>query len=188
MTTAPTDILKQLDDPEPGSTWFWSLASIVAFVVIIVAASAFYFKIDSFEEDAKVIDQPTLSLEQLRATQREELAVYSTPGPCLMEQPQPSRAFQLIAPWKCSCKTPRTRRKHCPPTASQLRHQLRHQPQLPPQLPPRNLERLNEFAPSHTACLSHRGGGVGRIGLRSTAARSTRVSGASANHRRSQGT
>jgi len=77
MTTAPTDILKQLDDPEPGSTWFWSLATIVAFVVIIVAASAFYFKIDSFEEDAKVIDQPTLSLEQLRATQREELAVYS---------------------------------------------------------------------------------------------------------------
>jgi len=77
MTTAPTDILKQLDDPEPGSTWFWSLATIVAFVVVVVAASAFYFKIDSFEEDAKVIDQPTLSLEQLRATQREELAVYS---------------------------------------------------------------------------------------------------------------
>ena len=47
------------------------------FVVVVVAASAFYFKIDSFEEDAKVIDQPTLSLEQLRATQREELAVYS---------------------------------------------------------------------------------------------------------------
>ena len=77
MTTAPTDILKQLDDPEPGSTWFWSLATIVTFVVVVVAASAFYFKIDSFEEDAKVIDQPTLSLEQLRATQREELAVYS---------------------------------------------------------------------------------------------------------------
>ena len=77
MTTAPTDILKQLDDPEPGTTWFWSLASIVVFVVIIVAASAFYFKIDSFEIDAKVIDQPTLSLEQLRAAQREELAVYS---------------------------------------------------------------------------------------------------------------
>ena len=78
MTTAPTDILKQLDDPEPGTTWFWSLASIVVFVVIIVAASAFYFKIDSFEIDAKVIDQPTLSLEQLRASQREELAMYST--------------------------------------------------------------------------------------------------------------
>ena len=77
MTTAPTDILKQLDDPEPGSTWFWSLASIVVFVVIIVAASAFYFKIDSFEVDAKIIEQPTLSLEQLRAGQREELAVYS---------------------------------------------------------------------------------------------------------------
>jgi hypothetical protein len=77
MTTAQTDILKQLDDPEPGSTWFWSLASIVVFVVIIVAASAFYFKVDSFEIDAKVIDQPTLSLEQLRTTQREELAVYS---------------------------------------------------------------------------------------------------------------
>lgn len=77
MTTAQTDILKQLDDPEPGSTWFWSLASIVVFVVIIVAASAFYFKVDSFEVDAKIIDQPTLSLEQLRASQREELAVYS---------------------------------------------------------------------------------------------------------------
>lgn len=77
MTTAQTDILKQLDDPEPGSTWFWSLASIVVFVVIIVAASAFYFKVDSFEVDAKIIDQPTLSLEQLRAAQREELAVYS---------------------------------------------------------------------------------------------------------------
>ncbi len=78
MATAPTDMLKQLDDPEPGSTWFWSLASIVVFVVIIVAASAFYFKVDSFEIDAKVIDQPTLSLEQLRATQREELSTYST--------------------------------------------------------------------------------------------------------------
>lgn len=77
MTTAQTDILKQLDDPEPGSTWFWSLATIVVFVVIIVAASAFYFKVDSFEVDAKIIDQPTLSLEQLRAAQREELAVYS---------------------------------------------------------------------------------------------------------------
>ncbi|MCE9619340.1 MAG: hypothetical protein K8R92_05485 [Planctomycetes bacterium] len=77
MTTANPDLLQQLDDPEPGSTWFVSLATIVIFVVIVVAASAFYFKIDEHEIDAKVVDQPTLDLEHLRAAQREELAVYS---------------------------------------------------------------------------------------------------------------
>jgi hypothetical protein len=77
MTTAPSDFLKQLDDPEPGSTWFFSLASIVVFVVIVVATSAFYFRVDQHELTAKEIDQPSLDLERLRAAQREELAVYS---------------------------------------------------------------------------------------------------------------
>jgi hypothetical protein len=66
----------QLDDPEPGSTWFFSLAGIVILVALVVAASVMYFRAETGEVDAKVIDQGYERLDTLRSSWREQLASY----------------------------------------------------------------------------------------------------------------
>ena len=66
----------QLDDPEPGSTWFFSLAGIVILVALVVAASAMYFHADARETETKVIDPAYAKLETVRATWREQLGSY----------------------------------------------------------------------------------------------------------------
>jgi hypothetical protein len=66
----------QLDDPEPGSTWFFSLAGIVILVALVVAASVMYFRAETGEVDTKVIDQGYERLDALRSSWREQLASY----------------------------------------------------------------------------------------------------------------
>jgi hypothetical protein len=66
----------QLDDPEPGSTWFFSLAGIVILVALVVAASVMYFHVENREVDEKVVDPAYAKLESTRARWREELGSY----------------------------------------------------------------------------------------------------------------
>jgi len=66
----------QLDDPEPGSTWFFSLAGIVILVALVVAASVMYFHVENREVDEKVVDPAYAKLETTRAGWREQLGSY----------------------------------------------------------------------------------------------------------------
>jgi hypothetical protein len=76
MSADTASITTQLDDPEPGSTWFFSLAGIVILVALVVAASVMYFHAETRETDAKVIDPAYANLEAVRATWREQLGSY----------------------------------------------------------------------------------------------------------------
>jgi len=76
MSANTSAIPTQLDDPEPGSTWFFSLAGIVILVALVVAASVMYFHAETRETDAKVIDPAYANLEAVRATWREQLGSY----------------------------------------------------------------------------------------------------------------
>ena len=73
MSANTAAIPTQLDDPEPGSTWFFSLAGIVILVALVVAASVMFFHVDARETETKVIDPAYASLERIRAGWREQL-------------------------------------------------------------------------------------------------------------------
>ena len=66
----------QLDDPEPGSTWFFSLAGIVILVALVVAASVMYFHVENREVEEKVVDPAYAKLEATRGKWREQLGSY----------------------------------------------------------------------------------------------------------------
>ena len=76
MSANTAAIPTQLDDPEPGSTWFFSLAGIVILVALVVAASVMYFHAETSETDVKVVDQAYVKLESARGTWREQLSSY----------------------------------------------------------------------------------------------------------------
>lgn len=79
MSEAPTNPdLPILDDPEAGSTWFISLVSIVLLVVTVLALVVMYFGFEAAEVDRKVVDKPTMALEELRLSQEESLTGYGT--------------------------------------------------------------------------------------------------------------
>ena len=73
MSANTAAIPTQLDDPEPGSTWFFSLAGIVILVALVVAASVMFFHVDARETETKVIDPAYATLENLRKGWREQL-------------------------------------------------------------------------------------------------------------------
>lgn len=79
MSEAPINPdLPILDDPEAGSTWFISLVSIVLLVVTVLALVVMYFGFEAAEVDRKVVDKPTMALEELRLSQEESLTGYGT--------------------------------------------------------------------------------------------------------------
>ncbi|MAC74363.1 MAG: hypothetical protein GY728_11920 [Phycisphaeraceae bacterium] len=70
------DYRVQMDDPEPGATWFLSLVSLVLMVVVVLAAVAMYFGFAEGEIDRKIVDRPTVELQKLRLSQQEQLTEY----------------------------------------------------------------------------------------------------------------
>jgi hypothetical protein len=53
---------EQLDDPEMGSTWFYSIVGIIIFVVFCLAVSVLFFGVErGFVEDRVVKEKPVLS-------------------------------------------------------------------------------------------------------------------------------
>ncbi|MCH2161633.1 MAG: hypothetical protein MK085_07130 [Phycisphaerales bacterium] len=66
----------RLDDPEFGATWFLTLASVVVFIVCVLALSAVYFDFEEAEVETKIMDQPVIALQKLRLGQEELLTTY----------------------------------------------------------------------------------------------------------------
>ena len=68
---------EQLDDPEAGWTWFFSLASIILLVITVVAVTVIFYFFQDLEVEKKVIDQPARQLSELRSEQEAQLDGYS---------------------------------------------------------------------------------------------------------------
>ncbi len=79
MSHEPTHSdIELMDDPEAGSTWFFSLVSIVLMAVVVFALVAMYFGFAKAEVEAKVVDRPAKQLEKLKLSQLEMLTSYGT--------------------------------------------------------------------------------------------------------------
>jgi hypothetical protein len=68
---------EQLDDPESGWTWFFSLASIILLVITVVAVTVIFYFFRDLEVEKKVIDQPARQLSELRTEQEAQLDQYA---------------------------------------------------------------------------------------------------------------
>lgn len=65
--------LELMDDPEAGSTWFFSLVSVVLMAVTVLGLVAIYFGFADVEVEEKVLDRKVRSLEKLRLAQETTL-------------------------------------------------------------------------------------------------------------------
>ena len=72
------DDAEMLDDPEAGSTWFLSLVSVVVMVVTVLGLVVMFFDFADAEIDRKIVERPTVSLEELKLGQQETLTEYGT--------------------------------------------------------------------------------------------------------------
>ena len=72
------DDAEMLDDPEAGSTWFLSLVSVVVMVVTVLALVVMFFDFADAEIDRKIVERPSVSLEELKLGQQETLTEYGT--------------------------------------------------------------------------------------------------------------
>lgn len=72
----------QMDDPEMGATWFYSIVGIVFFIVFVLAVAVLYFASSEAETVVRVIDERPASFG-MRNEQQGLLGVtevYETPG------------------------------------------------------------------------------------------------------------
>lgn len=76
MQSEATATTEQLDDPEMGSTWFYSIVGIIIFVVFCLAVSVLFFGVEKgFVEDRVIDEKPALSTS-LRNEQQGLLGQY----------------------------------------------------------------------------------------------------------------
>lgn len=85
----------QLDDPEAGSTWFLSLASIIVFTVSVLALSAMFFDFESGEVEEKIVKEPVKALQELRLSHEELLTEY---GQYELEDPDGQKIQRIRIP------------------------------------------------------------------------------------------
>jgi hypothetical protein len=64
------------DDPEMGSTWFVTIATIIMFAVSVLAISAMYFGFEDGEVEVKIVDAPAEAFQEMRLSQQEVLTEY----------------------------------------------------------------------------------------------------------------
>ena len=64
------------DDPEMGSTWFVTIATIIIFAVSVLAISAMYFDFEGDEVEVKIVDAPAEAFQEMRLSQQEVLTEY----------------------------------------------------------------------------------------------------------------
>ena len=76
MSSHNAPVTEQMDDPESGWTWFLSLASIVIFIVTVVAIVAMFYAFEDNEVKNKVIDVPAREFTELRTEQEGLLDEY----------------------------------------------------------------------------------------------------------------
>ena len=76
MQSEASAATEQLDDPEMGSTWFYSIVGIIIFVVFCLAVSVLFFGVErGFAEDRVIGEKPALSTS-LRNEQQGLLGQY----------------------------------------------------------------------------------------------------------------
>jgi hypothetical protein len=105
-----TQAVGQIDDPEPGSTWFVSVAGTVIFIVIVYAVAALYFQAEAKEQGVKVINVATAEYASGKVEQLKRLAdsgpwTEKTPGDKVGEFKETERlripiedAMRLVGP------------------------------------------------------------------------------------------
>ncbi len=64
----------QMDDPEPGSSWFITIASVVVLIALLVALAVIFFRAEHAEFEKKVVDRASEPLMELRNAQNLLLA------------------------------------------------------------------------------------------------------------------
>ncbi len=74
----------QLDDPEAGSTWFFSLAGTIIFVAIVLVLCVLYFQVSKSYQNQVAVNVPVAALEEARTSQKAKLV---SPGPWVEETP-----------------------------------------------------------------------------------------------------
>lgn len=67
--------LEPFDDPEPGSTWFISLAGVIVLVALVIAISAVAFRAEHKEFEVKVVDRSAGALPVIPAAPLDASAV-----------------------------------------------------------------------------------------------------------------
>jgi hypothetical protein len=76
MQSEATATTEQLDDPEMGATWFYSIVGIIIFVVFCLVVSVLFFGVETgFVEDRVIDEKPALSTS-LRNEQQGLLGQY----------------------------------------------------------------------------------------------------------------
>lgn len=64
------------DDPEPGSTWFVSLAGAVVFTALVLALSVLYYGVQGDRVDAVVVREAPAEFTSLRHAQLAQTVEY----------------------------------------------------------------------------------------------------------------
>ncbi|MFM7260712.1 MAG: hypothetical protein ACKO3W_08920 [bacterium] len=76
--SSPATTTEQLDDPEMGATWFYSIVGIIFFVVFCLVVSVLFFGVQrDFTEERVINEAPALSTG-LRQQQQSLLGQYGT--------------------------------------------------------------------------------------------------------------
>ena len=93
-----------IDDPEPGSTWFVSLAGSIVFIALVLGIIVFYFRVDDQLIKEVVVDARVAALDTMKAEQNQLLSDYlvypekQTDGKSLDRLRIPiNRAMELVA-------------------------------------------------------------------------------------------
>ncbi|MFO0828055.1 MAG: hypothetical protein U0572_07880 [Phycisphaerales bacterium] len=73
---SPDTLVEPMDDPEPGSTWFVSLAGTILFVALVLAIAVVYFRADNSLVTERVVDARMRALDDMKAQQRQLLSDY----------------------------------------------------------------------------------------------------------------
>ncbi len=76
--TTTNEATTQIDDPEMGSTWFYSFVGIIFFVVFCLAVSVLFFGVERNFSDETVLDVPPALSTDLRQEQQGLLGQYGT--------------------------------------------------------------------------------------------------------------
>ncbi len=64
------NVLVDHDDPEPGMTWFMTLASAIVLTALVLGLSALYYGVAASWNEDLVVSAPAERIESLRSEQR----------------------------------------------------------------------------------------------------------------------
>lgn len=85
--SAPASSTEQLDDPEMGATWFYSLVGVIFFIAFCLAVSVLFFGVQrDFTEERVIDERPALSTG-LRNEQQGLLGQYGTYSETVDDKP-----------------------------------------------------------------------------------------------------